>query len=210
MKRRTLDLTFSIGGGVLAVLLLILGLVLQSQANFADDYVRDQMAEQQISFPPEEALNDAERERACVVENAGQPLETGKQAECYANDFIGLHLLNINDGKPYSVTSGERTAAWAAVEEAGEDAANIEELTEAAETLDGQVESLFRGESLRGLLLTSYGFSIMGERAGQAALVAFAVAAVLGLATIAGFIHAFSKRGEETITNPFEPEDDMV
>ena len=200
MKRRTLDLTFSIGGGVLAILLLVLGLVMQNQANFAEDYVREQMAEQQISFPPLEALDDTERESDCLVDNAGQPLETGKQAECYANDFIGLHLQDINDGKPYSVTSGERTAARAAVEEAeAEGAANLDELVAEAEALDGKVESLFRGESLRGLLLTSYGFSIFGERAGQAALVAFLVAGVLALATVAGLVHAFSSRGDETI-----------
>ena len=43
MKRRTLDLIFSVGGGLLAILLLVLGLVLQSQANFADSYVTDQL-----------------------------------------------------------------------------------------------------------------------------------------------------------------------
>lgn len=207
MKRRTLDLTFSIGGGVLAVLLLVLGLVLQNQANFADDYVRDQMAQQQISFPPEDALSDEERASECVLANAGQQLQTGKQAECYANDFIGLHLQATNDGKPYSVTSTESRQAAAAAAEAEEAGApNAEELRAEADELAGKVESLFRGETLRGILLTSYGFSIFGERAGQAALVAFAVAAILGIATIAGFIHAFSKRGDETI-NPFDPDD---
>lgn len=200
MKRRTLDLTFSIGGGLLAVLLLILGLVLQNQASFADDYVREQMAEQQITFPPEDALSDAERERDCLVENAGQPMETGKQAECYANDYIGLHLEDINDGKPYSVTSTESREAAAAAAEAEEaDAPDAEELRAEAEELSGKVEQLFRGETLRGVLLTSYGFSIFGERAAQAAMVVFIVAGVLALATVAGFIHAFSARGDETI-----------
>lgn len=35
MRRRTLDIIFSVGGLALAALLLILGLVLQNQADFA-------------------------------------------------------------------------------------------------------------------------------------------------------------------------------
>jgi hypothetical protein len=60
-----------------------------------------------------------------------------------------------------------------------------------AAAFDGKTQTLFRGETLRGLLLTSYGFSIFGERAEQAAWVAFAAALVLALAAIAGFVHAF-------------------
>ena len=61
-----------------------------------------------------------------------------------------------------------------------------------SEELNGKVQTLFRGETLRGLLLTSYGFSIFGERAQQSALVAFGAAFVLFLASIAGFIHTFT------------------
>ena len=201
MKRRTLDILFSVGGLALSVLLLVMGFVLQGEANFAEDYVREQMRAQQISFPPEEALSDEEREAECLVENAGKQLETGKQAECYANEFIGLHLSQTNDGKTYSQTSGEAREAAAAAQEAEEaNAPNAEELAARAEELSGKVETLFRGESLRGLLLTSYGFSTLGERAGQASIVAFAGAAVLLLASIAGFIHAFRTPEDEIVT----------
>jgi len=201
MKRRTLDILFSVGGTVLAVLLLVIGLVLQGEANFADEYVREQLGSQRITFTPEENLTDEEREAECLVENAGQLLETGKQAECYANEYIGLHLTQTNDGKTYAETSGEARAAAAEAEEAREAGApNADELEARAEELSGKVETLFRGETLRGLLLTSYGFSIFGERAGQAALVAFAVAAVLFLASIAGFIHAFRTPEDEIVT----------
>ncbi|HLU41586.1 MAG TPA: hypothetical protein VKZ55_04245 [Microthrixaceae bacterium] len=201
MKRRTLDILFSVGGTVLAVLLLVIGLVLQGEANFADEYVREQLGSQRITFTPEENLTDEEREAECLVENAGQLLETGKQAECYANEYIGLHLTQTNDGKTYAETSGEARAAAAEAEEAREAGApNADELEARAEELSGKVETLFRGETLRGLLLTSYGFSIFGERAAQAALVAFAAAAVLLLASIAGFIHAFRTPESEIVT----------
>ncbi len=200
MKRRTLDLFFSVGGAALAVLLAVLGFVLKANANFAHDYVREQMQQQQIVFTPEEALSPEEREAECLVENAGQPLETGKQAECYANEYIGLHLAEINGGKTYSQTSGESRQARAAATEAAEaNAPNAEQLADEAAELEGKVESLFRGETLRGLLLTSFGFSTFGEKADQAALVCWLVAAVLLIASIAGFAHAASHRGEQII-----------
>lgn len=200
MRRRTLDLIFSIGGLVLAVLLLVLGLVLQNQADFAHDYVRDQLSQQRIVFTPADALSEEEREADCLVDNAGQLLTTGSQAECYANEYIGLHLSEINDGKTYAQTSNEsRAAATAAREAAATGAPNAAQLDAAAKALDGQTQSLFRGETLRGLLLTSYGFSIFGERAQQAAWVAFAVAVVLLLASIAGFVHALVTPKDEKV-----------
>ena len=68
-----------------------------------------------------------------------------------------------------------------------------------------RVDTLFKGETLRGLLLTSYGFSIFGTRAHQAALVCFAVAIVLLLASIAGFIHAATKSADQQILTAHEP-----
>ena len=63
MKRRTLDITFSVGGLMLAGLLLVLGLVLQNQADFAKSYVKHQLAEQQITFTPADKLAPQEQRR---------------------------------------------------------------------------------------------------------------------------------------------------
>ncbi len=57
--------------------------------------------------------------------------------------------------------------------------------------LEGKVQTLFRGETLRGLLLTAYGFSVFGEKAMLAAWVCFIAGFVLLLAAAAGFVHAF-------------------
>jgi hypothetical protein len=195
MKRRTLDIVFSVGGLVVAALILVLGLVLQNQADFAKSYVKDQLTAQQITFTPADKLTDEEKANNCLVVYAGEQLVTGKQAECYANDYIALHLSEINDGKTYSQTSNESRAVAA---EAKADPANAD-LQAQAKTIDGKVQTLFRGETLRGLLLTSYGFSIFGERAAQAALVCFLVAGVLFIASIAGFIHAFATSKDEKV-----------
>jgi hypothetical protein len=199
MHRRTLDIIFSVGGLVLAGLLVTMGLVLQNQADFAKDYVHDQLSQQKITFTPKEGLQPDENAQ-CLKEYAGKALVTGKQAECYANNYIALHLTGINDGKTYSQTSGEsRAMAEKAKAAAASGAADAASLDSQAKALDGKTQTLFRGETLRGLLLTSYGFSIFGERAQQAAWVCFAVALVLLIAGIAGFVHAFTTPKEKTV-----------
>lgn len=226
MKRRTLDVVFVVGGVALAVLLGVLGLVLRSNANFAKTYVTDQLSEQQITFPAAEALVKAdvwkadvvesfggdaaaadkfiadnklvaEADSACLVANAGKLMTTGKQAECYANNFIRLHVKDgsIIDGKSYTYATmgGVARAASKAVADAKAANANdpaIADLQAKATGINAQRESQFKGESLRGLLLTSYGFSIFGEKAAQASTVALLAGLVLLIASLAGLVHA--------------------
>ena len=192
MKRRTLDLIFSTGGLVLAGLVLVLALILQNQANFAKSYVHDQLSKQAITFTPAKGLKPNEN-AACLKANAGKPLTTGKQAECYANHYIAVHLSEVNDGKTYAQTSNEARAI-------------TDTSSPAYKALDAKVQTLFRGETLRGLLLTSYGFSIFGERAAQAAWVCYLVALVLFLAAIAGFIHAATRKADHLILEPAHEE----
>ncbi len=190
MKRRTLDLFFIVGGVALAALLVVLAVVLKSNADFAKEYVRDQLEQQRINFTPAEALSDEEREAGCLVANGGKALLSGKQAECYANRYIALHLAEVNEGKTYAETSTEARAARAAATEAEENgAADAADLDATAVALEAKVQTLFRGETLRGLLLTSYGFSEFGRKADQSAAVSFLAALVLLLASIAGIVH---------------------
>src|SRR5688572_23933493 len=118
MKRRTLDLIVSVGGFGLAILLVVAGLVLSANASFANTYVTDQLSQQQITFKPAAALTDVEKQQACLVENAGKPLTTGKQAECYANNFIGLHLKSTAGGKTYAQLGDVQTQLRAQIADA--------------------------------------------------------------------------------------------
>mgnify|MGYP003469234305 CR=1 FL=1 len=61
MKRRTLDVLMSVGGLVIAGLLLIAGLVLTANANFANDYVTEQLSAQHITFKSADTLTDEEK-----------------------------------------------------------------------------------------------------------------------------------------------------
>ena len=76
-------------------------------------------------------------------------------------------------------------------------AANAAQLDKAATVLEGKVDTLFRGETLRGLLLTSYGFSIFGDKAMLASWVCLIAGFVLLLASAAGFVHAFRTSKDE-------------
>ena len=192
MKRRTIDIMFSLGAVVLAGLLLVAGLVLTSNANFANDYVQDQLSQQNITFKTADTLTEEERKSDCLVKYAGQKLTTGKQAECYANEFIGLHLKSTAGGKTYAELGAVQTDLRAKVATAQQtnDPA-LADLQKQLTEVNAQRETVFKGETLRGLLLTSYGFSEFGAKAGQAATVAYLAAALLALLGAAGFVHAF-------------------
>ena len=191
MKRRTLDLLFSTGGLVLAGLLLVAGFVLTSNANFANTYVTDQLSAQNINFKTADKLTDEEKQIPCLTTYAGQKLTTGKQAECYAN-YIGVHLQGIAGGQTYAELGAPQTALREQVAQAREsNAANLADLEKQLADISGQRDTVFKGETLRGLLLTSYGFSEFGTKAAQAATVAYLAAALITLLAIFGFIHAF-------------------
>lgn len=200
MKRRTLDIIFGVGGVALSALMVVLGLVATANADFANDYVENQLIQQKITFTPADKLDDVEEKADCLVSNGGKLVRSGKQAECYANEYIAYHLTKTNGGKTYAETSNEARAArtTAALAQKNNDT-KADELDKQAVALEGKVETLFRGETLRGLLLTSYGFSVFGDKASQAAKVSFLVALVLLLASIAGFAHALRTPPEETI-----------
>ena len=123
---------------------------------------------------------------------AGQLLSSGKQAECYANEFIALHLGTTAAGKTYAEMGAVQTdlrTQIAAAQKAGE-TAKVTDLQKQLTDATTQRETLFKGETLRGLLLTSYGFSEFGVKGRQVEVVSFIVAALLFLLSIAGFVHA--------------------
>ena len=207
MKRRTLDLVIATGGVLLAALLAILGFVLKDNADFAKTYVKDQLGEQRINFTPADKLSDEEKSADCLVKYAGSPLDSGKKAECYANDYIALHLAAGAtkagyEGATYATLGPIVGAANKAVADAKDAGQPTEELQATADAAKALRETAFKGETLRGLLLTSYGFSVFGERGGQAETVCFLVAIVLLLAGIAGFIHALTTPKTELVLEP--------
>ena len=205
MKRRTLDILFAIGGAVFAVMLVTLGVVMTSNASFAKTYVTGQLTEQHIVFSPRSQLTAEEAKAPCLVANAGQKLTTGKQAECYANNYIGLHVQSIAGGQTYADLGGPFFALKAQIAALKPTDPALPGLQKQLDTISTQRESLFHGETLRGLLLTSYGFSEMGRKGGQAATVSFAGAAVLALLSLAGLAHALRTPATEAFAPAAKP-----
>ncbi len=181
ITRRRLDRVLVWSGGVLTVVLIVAGALLWWGNDFAGDYVHDELAAQNISFPAAESLEA--QGRADLVGFAGQQVTTGTQAEAYAS-YIGGHVAAIADGATYSELSGPERAANAAVSEAlanGAPADQIAQLEADAATISGQRDSIFRGEMLRGALLNTFAWSTLGRVAGIAAMVAFASAALMAV-----------------------------
>jgi hypothetical protein len=173
MGRQAWDRIVSSAGAVLAVILLVLGGAAIYGGNFGQDNVRDRLAPQNITFPPAEAMTP--EEIAEVGDFAGATVDTGNEAEAFSR-YIGLHLGEVNEGATYSETSS-------AAREEGLD-------PDVAAELQGKADTLFKGETLRSILLNAYGWwtvSTIAVYVGYAMVIA---GLLLGLLAFLGFRHA--------------------
>ena len=189
VRRRTIDTVLIAAGIIVTIVLFAAGALLTWGSNFADDYVGDELSSQNIFFPDAASLEEEGRDD--LLQYADEQVTTGAEAEAYAS-FIDGHLEGIADGATYADLSGpqsEARAALAAAQDAGEDEATITELQGTVDELTGQRDSLFRGETLRGLLLSTFAWSTIGRIAGIAATVAFIAAAAMTVLVILGVVH---------------------
>jgi len=171
------------------VLVLVLGFVagfLFWGSHFVTTMVHDQLVAQKIFFPPSSeikpggALDPAEYP-AEIQKYAGQQVDTGDKARVYADDFIAIHLNEVAGGQTYSEVSARAQA-------------NPTNLALAA-----QANTLFRGETLRGLLLNAWGWSQVGLYAFYAAIgMAVATIVVLGALVYELAVAPRSAREERT------------
>jgi hypothetical protein len=197
--RATLDRLISIGGLLLAVILLVAGGLLVWANVFIGNEVHDQLAAQKVTMPTDTtglATLPAE-DKAALAPYAGQPLTTGKQAQAYADHFIAVHLNEVAGGKTYSEVSGAYLAQCSTPAAAASPSCKI---------LAGQKETLFQGETLRGLLLYGYAFATIGTIAGYAAIGAFIGAVLFLVLAVLGFRHARRAREPGTPAGTVSPE----
>ncbi len=156
----------------MAAVLVVVGLLGLWAHNFIDNQVKTQLSQQQIIFPAagSAAISDP-LIKPYMTKYAGQQMTNGAQAETYADHFIAVHLQKIGGGKTYSQLSAQ----------AQTDPTN----TKLADT----VNTMFKGETLRGLLLNGYAFWKMGQYALTAAVVAFIGAGLLLVLAGLGLVH---------------------
>lgn len=156
--------------------------------NFTTNEIHDQLAPQQITFPASAAQGLPDNLKAY----AGQQVLNGDQAHAYAEHFIGLHLQKIGQGHPYSYWSGIALQDQNPVTKAQEQAT---------------ADTLFKGETLKGLLNEAYAFSVFGTIAFYAGIgLAIAAAAAL-IALIYEIIVAQRKTPPAIQTASFIPSD---
>jgi hypothetical protein len=179
MSRKVFDYLASGTGVVVVLVLLVAGGLLTWGSSFINDNVHNQLAQQQIYFPPKAAFAHPKAGTEItpsmipsVSQYAGQQLLTGDQAKVWANNFMAVHLSNM----PYhGIYSKVATAAMANPKN---------------QQLAALEDTIFRGTTLRGLLLEAYGFSVMGTVMMWGAIASFIAAALMAVMVGLGFAHA--------------------
>jgi hypothetical protein len=191
MNRRVFDVLTSAGGAIGIVVLIVAGSLLLWGHSFVNSNVHDQLARQQITFPPQAAFAHPKAGTEItsamipsVSQYAGQQLLTGAQAEAYADHFIAIHLSELPDGGLYSKLSAASIAA------------------PNNPKLKALVQTSFEGTTLRGLLLEAYAFSKIGAVMLWGAIASFILAALMLLLVALGFQHARSTAPEKRMLVP--------
>ncbi len=185
MRRNSRTLLATAGAAVAAVLLIAGGLLVWGSA-YVHNTVQGQLAAQQISFPPAAAFAHPKAGTEItpsmipsVSQYAGQQLLTGQQAEAYADHFIAVHIADMGGGKTYSQLSAESQAQ--------------PNNTQLANT----VNTVFKGETLRSMLLNAYGWWKVSQITYIISLVAFGLGAVAGLGSI--FLFLTGRRNDRVL-----------
>jgi hypothetical protein len=155
---------------MLVIILGVGGGLLLFGANFGLDMVHTQLDAQDISFPPAGSPGLTPAEYPDLQQYAGQKVDSGPKAKAYANGFIRRHLAETAGGKTYSEVSELSRA-------------NPED-----EELADQVATMFKGETLRGLLLYAWGWSVVSTIALWAGIAALLGFVLMLLVTLGDFL----------------------
>ena len=176
MRRTTFDKLLGWVGISLGIVLLAVGGLLLWGSAYVHNTVQSQLAAQQITFPPAAAFAHAKAGTEItpsmipsVSQYAGQQLLTGQQAEAYADHFIAVHIANMGGGKTYSQLSALSLAQPNNT------------------TLANTVATVFKGETLRSMLLNAYGWWKVSQITYIASLALFGLGTVSFLAGLFGF-----------------------
>jgi hypothetical protein len=177
MRRKTFDALLSTGGLVIAAVLIVVGSLGLWAHSFVEHNVKTQLAQQKIDFPDKAGIaaqKNAEITKY-VTPYAGQAVVNGKQAQVFADHYIKVHLNEVAGGKTYSEVSG----AFITMDPKAPNYATVAQ----------QRQTLFMGETLRGMLLNAYGFWKMGQIALITGIVSFIGAGLMLLLSALGFWH---------------------
>ena len=175
---------------VFAIVLVLVGAGAIVGGNFAHGYVTDQLSQEKIDMPSEGGIEGLESKESQdkLRPWIGQQLTTGPQAEAFANDYIWAHMMSSSGGKTYEEISGEYTGAQRSMDP--EEFAASEDM----QKLGALRQTLFMGDTLRGVLLNAYGWWLVGTIAMWVGGAAIAGGVVLG---VVGFGPLRTKKGAD-------------
>jgi hypothetical protein len=167
MRRNTHEKLLGTVGLVVGVVLLAIGGLTLWGSAYIHNNVTNQLAAQKVYFPaasafahPKAGTEITPSMIPSVSQYAGRQLLTGQQAESYADNFIAVHLREIGGGKTYSQLS---TLSMAQPKNAA---------------LAAQVQTVFRGDTLRSMLLNAFGWWKVSQITYIVSLVAFGLGAI--------------------------------
>jgi hypothetical protein len=188
--RSAFDKVISVTGLALVAVLLVAGGLLTWAHSFIGDQVHNQLTMQGITMPAGDALKGLPKADAeALKQYSGSPMDTGPEAKAFADNYILAHMNEAGQGQTYEEVSG-KFIALSDTAKASPDGQALGQLR----------QTLFMGDTLRGLLLYGYAFATMGTIAGIAAIISFAGAAILLLLAGLGLWHA--RRAEESASLP--------
>ena len=187
ITRSLLDRIVSVTGAIMAFALVALGAAAIYGGSFAMDNVRDRLEPQGIAFGP--AAEMSAEEKAIVGDFAGQKVDTGTEAEAYSR-LIGLHVSEIAGGETYASLGGPLFALEAQIEEAQAAGKDTTAMEAELAGLRGQRDTVFKGETLRAVLLNAYGWWVVGTITLWVGFGAVALGLILALFAALGFRHA--------------------
>ena len=179
--RSSFDKLIAWTGVAMAAVLLVAGGLLTWASSFIGDQVNYQLSMQGITMPEGDALAGLPKADADALKPyGGSQLDTGPEAKAYANHYILVHMNEASGGQTYEEVSGQYMGM---LQDKNADQAKLAELGQLRQTL-------FMGNTLRGLLLYGYAFATIGTIAGLAAWVAFGGALLLLVLSGLGLWHA--------------------
>lgn len=183
MRRTAFDALASICGLIITVTLVVAGALLLWASSFVDNSVHSQLASQKIYFPVKGSagLASSTEIRQYVTPYAGQQVVNGQQAEVFADHLIAVDLRRIGGGLTFSQLSARSLAQPKNTK------------------LAAEVQAVFQGETLRGLLLNAYAFWTAARIARWGAIAAFIGAGVMAILCVFGLIHLRRAKPESDV-----------